>query len=95
MRTGTGLACVRGCDDGWSRSVAGVRNQRGVDLAKLPVDVMLADRKNYRTFQPAAILEDVSFEVVTAPGGMVLRYSAAPSGVGKFIGAQGRSPSEH
>ena len=35
--------------------------------------------------------DDVSVEVVTVPGGVVLRYSVAPSDVGKLIGAQGRN----
>jgi len=35
--------------------------------------------------------EDVSVEVVPMPGGMVLRYSVAPSDIGKLIGAQGRN----
>ena len=35
--------------------------------------------------------EDVSVEIVTVPGGMALRYSVAPSDVGKLIGAQGRN----
>ena len=35
--------------------------------------------------------EDVSVEIVTVPGGMVLRYSVAPSDIGKLIGAQGRN----
>ena len=35
--------------------------------------------------------DDVSVEVVTVPGGMVLRYSVAPGDVGKLIGAQGRN----
>jgi predicted RNA-binding protein YlqC (UPF0109 family) len=35
--------------------------------------------------------EDVSVEVVPVPGGVVLRYSVAPSDVGKFIGAQDRN----
>jgi len=35
--------------------------------------------------------DDVSVEVVTVPGGMVLRYSVAPSDIGKLIGAQGRN----
>ena len=35
--------------------------------------------------------DDVSVEVVTVPGEMVLRYSLAPSDIGKLIGAQGRN----
>ena len=35
--------------------------------------------------------DDVSVEVVTVPGGMVLRYSVAPSDIGKLIGVQGRN----
>ena len=35
--------------------------------------------------------DDVSVEVVTVPGGVVLRYSVAPSDIGKLIGAQGRN----
>ena len=35
--------------------------------------------------------DDVSVEVVTVPGGAVLRYEVAPSDVGKLIGAQGRN----
>ena len=35
--------------------------------------------------------DDVSVEVVTVHGGVVLRYSVAPSDVGKLIGAQGRN----
>ena len=35
--------------------------------------------------------DDVSVEVVTVPGGMVLRYSVAPGDIGKLIGAQGRN----
>jgi hypothetical protein len=35
--------------------------------------------------------DDVSVEVVPVPGGMVLRYSVAPSDLGKLIGAQGRN----
>ena len=35
--------------------------------------------------------DDVSVEVVTVPGGVILRYSGAPSDIGKLIGAQGRN----
>ena len=35
--------------------------------------------------------DDVFVEVVTLPGGVVLRYLVAPSDVGKLIGAQGRN----
>jgi len=35
--------------------------------------------------------DDVSVEAVTVPGGVVLRYSVAPSDIGKLIGAQGRN----
>lgn len=35
--------------------------------------------------------DDVSVEIITVPGGMVLRYSVAPSDVGKLIGVQGRN----
>ena len=35
--------------------------------------------------------DDVSVEVVPVPSGMVLRYSVAPSDIGKLIGAQGRN----
>ena len=35
--------------------------------------------------------DDVFVEVVTLPGGVVLRYLVAPRDVGKLIGAQGRN----
>jgi predicted RNA-binding protein YlqC (UPF0109 family) len=35
--------------------------------------------------------DDVSVEVVPVPDGMVLRYSVAPTDIGKLIGAQGRN----
>jgi hypothetical protein len=35
--------------------------------------------------------DDVSAEVIPVPGGVVLRYSVAPSDIGKLIGAQGRN----
>jgi len=35
--------------------------------------------------------DDVSVEVVSVPGEMILRYSVAPGDIGKLIGAQGRN----
>jgi len=35
--------------------------------------------------------EDVSVEILTVPGRMVLRYSVAPGDIGKLIGAHGRN----
>ena len=35
--------------------------------------------------------DEVSLEVITVPGSTVLRYSVAPSDIGKLIGAQGRN----
>ena len=35
--------------------------------------------------------DDVSVEVVPVRGGMILRYSVAPSDIGKLIGAHGRN----
>ena len=35
--------------------------------------------------------DDVSVELVTVSGGMILRYSVARSDIGKLIGAQGRN----